>query len=88
MREKIYIYLIQELESMAANHVDGKSHLDPAAQEFKREISQLEQQLHAQLASEKKTKEKNTMSVRLIKEFLIQQVKKHLWKMKLFSFYQ
>ena len=47
---------------------------DAATVELSREISQLEQQLHAQLAAEKKLKEKNARSVELLKEFLIEQV--------------
>ena len=48
--------------------------MDAAAVDLTREISQLEQQLHAQVAAEKKLKEKNVRSVELLKGFLKEQV--------------
>lgn len=41
--------------------------------DLRRDLSQLEQQLRAQVAAEKKLKEKNARSVELLKEFLIKQ---------------
>ena len=67
------------MESLLSSHLDGNAHRDPQISDYKREISQLEQQVCAQMAAEKKLKEKNLRSVELLKEFLIKQVcsKKH-----------
>ena len=46
------------MDSLLSNRVDGKSLRDPQVDDYKREISQLEQQLRAQMAAEKKLKEK------------------------------
>lgn len=68
------------MESLLSSHLDGNTHRDPQIGDYKREISQLEQQVRAQMAAEKKLKEKNLRSVELLKEFLIKQVCSKKWK--------
>ena len=51
------------------NNVNNAAAID----DLRRDLSQLEQQLRAQVAAEKKLKEKNARSVELLKDFLVQQ---------------
>ena len=73
-----YIFTLQQLETLAENHLRGGSptHIQPASpnEELQRECSQLQQQLRTHVISENKLKEKCQRSVELIKDFLIKQV--------------
>jgi len=74
---------VSRMESFLVDQVvDVKTARDPAVDDYKREISQLEQQLRAQIAADKKLKEKNARSVELLKEFLIEQAIQHKKEMR------
>lgn len=61
---------IAQMQVMSNPYNCGKAHNDAATEDLRRDISQLEQQLRAQISAEKKLKEKNATSVGLLKEFL------------------